>query len=343
MNPYLSVIVPVYNVESYLAQCLDSILTQTFMDVEIILVNDGSTDSSLIICKEYSKKDSRIKVINQPNAGVSAARNKGIELAIGDYLTFVDSDDWLEPAMYEEMIAITRTDPQPEVVMSDFISIKKHSMEPISANIRKGFYTKAQIIEELYPTLLVTENFGRIPIVSVWNCVFRRSLLEDYRIRFNAELRFSEDYLFMAEVMIKINSFYYAQGQFLYKYRQYEESRSKYFQASWWENLCFINKELKKLLADNTEYNFKRQLKLQLLHSVLLVLSGIAKSRMITSKMKVHEIRKVMKAPDLESIFSDLKFEGHAKSLKLVLYLIKYKLPISYLLYHKMISVLKNA
>lgn len=343
MNPSLSIIVPVYNVESYLAQCLDSILTQTFTDVEIILVNDGSTDSSLTVCTEYSKKDTRIKVIDQLNAGVSAARNKGIEAATGDYLTFVDSDDWLEPTMYEEMIGIARTEPQPEVVMCDFVNIKEQSMEPISSNIHKGLYTKPQIIEELYPTLLVTESFGRIPIVAVWNCFFRRSLLEDSNIRFKSELRFSEDYLFMAAVMIKTNSFYYAKGHFLYNYRQYDESRSKYFQASWWENLCFLNTELKKLLEDNTEYDFKRQLQLQLLHSVLLVLSGIAKNRMITPKKKVHEIRRVMNAPDLESVFSDLKFDRQAASLQLVLYLIKHTLPVTYLLYHKTVSVLKNA
>lgn len=92
-NPIISVIVPVYNVEEYLSRCIDSILAQTFTDFELLLINDGSTDNSGRICDEYIKNDSRIKVFHTKNFGVSSARNKGIENAIGKYISFVDSDD----------------------------------------------------------------------------------------------------------------------------------------------------------------------------------------------------------------------------------------------------------
>ena len=99
----ISVIVPVYNVESYLARCVDSILAQTYQNLEIILVNDGSRDASGSICDAYAQKDSRITVIHKENGGLSSARNAGIDAASGEYLTFVDSDDWIEPQTYEWM------------------------------------------------------------------------------------------------------------------------------------------------------------------------------------------------------------------------------------------------
>ena len=107
MGSKISVIVPVYNVEKYLSRCVDSILGQTFSDLEVILVNDGSGDSSGSICDSYAAKDSRIRVIHKENGGLSSARNAGIDAASGEYLAFVDSDDWIEPEMYETMLALT--------------------------------------------------------------------------------------------------------------------------------------------------------------------------------------------------------------------------------------------
>jgi glycosyltransferase involved in cell wall biosynthesis len=120
-NPVLSIIIPVYNVQKYLSKCIDSILTQTFRNFELILINDGSDDGSAEICKQYERKDKRIKYINKNNGGVSSARNLGLKLAIGEYIGFVDGDDWIEVDMYEKLI--------------DFIKIKQ-------ADIAVGGYIK---------------------------------------------------------------------------------------------------------------------------------------------------------------------------------------------------------
>ena len=100
-KPLISVIVPVYNVESYLKVCVDSILAQTYENLEIILVDDGSKDSSGKMCDEYAEKDARIKVVHKKNGGVSSARNKGLDVASGEYIGFVDSDDSTKPNMFE--------------------------------------------------------------------------------------------------------------------------------------------------------------------------------------------------------------------------------------------------
>ena len=104
----LSIIVPVYNVEKLLPRCLDSILAQTYRNLEVILVDDGTKDNSDAICDEYAAKDSRIKVIHKENGGLSSARNAGIDIARGEYLGFVDSDDWIEPEMYETLLALAK-------------------------------------------------------------------------------------------------------------------------------------------------------------------------------------------------------------------------------------------
>lgn len=105
MNVKLSVIVPVYNVQNYLRRCIDSIISQSFTNFELILVDDGSTDSSTEICDEYEKTDQRIKVVHKSNGGLSSARNFGIDVAEGDYISFIDSDDWIEPTMFQDMLS----------------------------------------------------------------------------------------------------------------------------------------------------------------------------------------------------------------------------------------------
>jgi glycosyltransferase involved in cell wall biosynthesis len=342
MNNYLSVIIPIYNVENYLHKCIDSILNQTFTNLEIILVNDGSTDSSPQICDDYAKKDSRIKVIHQENAGVSVARNNGIEVATGEYITFVDSDDWLEPKMYENMCAISYSELECDVLMCDFTNIKSNSKEQISANIRKGFYTKQQIIKELYPTLLVTEEFGRLPIISVWSCLFSRKILMNNNIKFDSNLKYSEDYLFMADVMIHANSFYYLKNNYFYNYLQYDESRSKKFQTVWWTNLLYLNDELEKLLINNKEFDFTRQIKLQLLHSVLFILNSICKNEGMDFYTKLKEIKFIVNQPKLNQVFSNLSLKEQRKSLKCLLFFIKNKMAFMYLFYFRTITLLKK-
>src|SRR4051812_9727086 len=120
MKPKISIIVPVYNVEKYLSRCLDSLLTQTLTDIEVIAINDGSTDSSLNILINYREMDNRLKIIDQLNGGVSSARNAGIKAANGNYIGFVDPDDWIDNEMYENLYQMVQTE-QADIVMCSYI------------------------------------------------------------------------------------------------------------------------------------------------------------------------------------------------------------------------------
>lgn len=115
MEKKLSVIVPVYNKEKFLSKCIESILNQTYKNIELILVNDGSADSSLSICNDYAKKDGRIIVVDKPNGGAASARNKGIEIATGDYIGFCDADDYLDFDMYKTLIEVMELNGYPMI------------------------------------------------------------------------------------------------------------------------------------------------------------------------------------------------------------------------------------
>lgn len=173
--PEISIIVPVYNTEKYLDRCIRSITEQTFSDFELILIDDGSKDNSGFICDEWEKKDSRIKVIHQKNAGAGAARNAGLRVAKGEYIGFVDSDDWIEPQMYEVMYnAIEKY--SADVGMCNILSRTEFSMHESYDNRKFPFELKNQ--EEMLSIFFRVH--GEKGILSVCQRLIHKSVLKDF-------------------------------------------------------------------------------------------------------------------------------------------------------------------
>ena len=175
VRPRLSIIVPVYNVEHYLRKSVDSILKQTFADFELILVDDGSPDNSGKICDEYAKKDLRIKVIHKKNGGLSDARNNGIEVAKGEIIGFVDSDDEIDATMYQEMIKYL-DEYQLDIVCADTFVIKngKKSFRPRYK--KDKVFLRMEAIEEILTGKL--DN-------AAWNKIYKRETIGDIRFPVN--------------------------------------------------------------------------------------------------------------------------------------------------------------
>lgn len=332
--PKISIVVPVYNAEEYLIDCLQSLSNQSMEDIEILAIDDGSTDSSLEILHQYQKREPRLQVFSQTNQGVSAARNFGIQQSTGDYITFVDSDDWIEKEMYQQMMSFGDS----EVIMCDFILENKRSQELITADIRSGYYQKNEIIKELYPTLLVKEDLGRLPIVSACICLFKRELLQTKRVYFEVGLKYAEDYLFMATVMLQTKSYYYLKGFHYYHYRQYELSRSKKYQSEWWKYLLVLHIKLKELVFESPDFDFSRQLKLQLLHSVMFLSNSICKDENTNISQKVKLLDQLFNHPSLKTAFHQLDFSQQPLGLKIVFYFVKYKMSLVFLLYKKVFN-----
>ena len=172
----ISVIVPVYNVEKYLSQCLDSILAQTFKDFECICVNDGSTDGSLDILQEYAKKDDRIKIIIQENKGLSAARNVGIREAIGQYISFVDSDDWVDKN-YLQILYRTIENTNSEVVVCNYEKYYEKE-DKFSSNI---FPQGSKISCNDNLSLKISKGYTQ---PTVWTKIIKMKLLKEKMIVF---------------------------------------------------------------------------------------------------------------------------------------------------------------
>lgn len=167
----ISVIVPVYKVEPYLRQCVDSILGQTYQDLEILLVDDGSPDSCPAICDEYAQKDPRVQVIHKKNGGLSSARNAALEVCTGDYIGFVDSDDWIEPEMFETLLN-GLTQAQADIaVCGRYEEFREH-------RLARGWpETLVMDREEALGELLRNDTLQNL----VWDKLYRRELFEDLR------------------------------------------------------------------------------------------------------------------------------------------------------------------
>lgn len=187
--PFVSLIIPVYNAEKYLRRCLDSAMQQTFQDMEIILVNDGSEDTSLEICREYKELDSRFRIIDKENTGVSDSRNQAISAAVGTYLQFMDSDDWITPDATESFVhAAKKYDC--DLVIADFYRVDK------------AVFTEKQHIRER--GLLSRETYAEYMMQDptdfyygvLWNKLYRRSIIETHRLKMEEKLQWCEDFLF---------------------------------------------------------------------------------------------------------------------------------------------------
>lgn len=197
--PELSIIVPVYRAEAFLHKCAESILSQTFGDLELILVDDGSPDRSGEICDEIARKDSRVQVIHEKNSGVGAARNRGLEAAGGKWIGFVDSDDWVDSGMYSRMLQQAF---DADVVMCDFMTVYEDGRrEPDS--IRQLPQTILLTHGDFHPRLLM--EFAQ----SACRCIYRRKLLQDNNIRFPEGLKLSEDRVFNFYAMGRAKSILY--------------------------------------------------------------------------------------------------------------------------------------
>lgn len=210
--PLISVIVPVFNVEKYLCKCIDSILNQTYKNLEIILIDDGSTDKSGTICDTYTKKDSRIKVIHQNNEGLSAARNAGLDIAKGDYISFIDSDDFIDPDMFDVLLCNLEKN-KADICACGF---KKVYNDTDSSNSLNKFleYNKTFSRHEAMESLC--EN--KIINFSVNDKLFKKSLFND--LRFTEGIIF-EDMDLVYKLIDKSNKiFFICEPKYNYRIRQ---------------------------------------------------------------------------------------------------------------------------
>lgn len=192
-KPYYSIIVPVFNVENQIKKCVDSILLQTFKNFELILIDDGSTDDSGIICDQYAEKDKRIVVLHQKNQGVSAARNAGIQKSIGEYIVFVDSDDFVDKDILNHL-----NQSDADLVIVGFSDYSGETVTKIVLDDNERWMITSD--EEILHFLKKKTS------VFVWGKRYKKSIIDRWNIKFRCDMKFSEDIVFNNEYILRANT-----------------------------------------------------------------------------------------------------------------------------------------
>jgi len=257
----ISVIIPIYNQEKYLSECLDNIINQSFRDIEIICINDGSTDNSLEILEDYALKEERIRIITQENQGLAATRNRGIEIANGKYVYFIDSDDYLESTALEKLHDLS------EKLNPDFIMFKLNNFDEGSGEpIIDDYYTMPHLKERVGDNLFNYDDVSDLALklaVNVPGNFYNREFIND--LRFPEGLLF-EDNVFFTNALFKATKIYFY-DEFLYHRRVRENSLSR--------SLSLDTIEITDILLDLCEEychpHHKRELYYRIFHNIYKV------------------------------------------------------------------------
>lgn len=205
MEELISVIVPVYKTEKYLCRCVKSILGQTYQNLEVILVDDGSTDSCPKLCDEFAQMDKRVKVIHKKNGGLSSARNEGLKYAQGSYIGFVDSDDWISPNMYSALIELLKLHPECDIAECGVIITNKEKEIPADLKKQEKVLDKRDMFNYFFRINGEKSNNG------VWKYLLKKEILQSFAFTdtLNEDVEASYEFYHRANYMIQTNQKYY--------------------------------------------------------------------------------------------------------------------------------------
>lgn len=288
MTEKITIIVPVYNVEHYLDKCLDSLINQTYKNLEIIVINDGSTDNSGIICQEYAQKDNRIVYIEKENGGQSEARNMGLDRMTGSYVTFVDSDDWIE-LDYVEILYKKITEYQADIAVGNYYSFNEtegmYYFHIFGDSYHEKVYDNVSIFENLYES----QEMKSFALISVWGKLYKADLVK--HLRFDIGKLGEDGYLNQKIYLLAEKTIYLNKG--LYAYRQREGSSSRIWTEKWMHALVDAMSERITLLA-NMGYPLEKHLAVYRQMLEVSLANGQASGLSDTATYKEFEMKRTL-------------------------------------------------
>lgn len=257
-KPLISVIVPIYNTDTYLEECLDSVIKQAYENLEIILIDDGSTDTCPQICDRYAEQDDRIVVVHQENRGLVASRKVGVNKARGEYVGFVDSDDWIEPQTYSSLINANEID-------ADIISFGYRCVHPkweydIVNEFTEGIY-KGKGVKELYSKMMYDKETRQSGITrSLCSKLIKRYLLRESMVELDEKITLGEDAAVVYKCCLKANTIMIVNKAF-YKYRVHEKSMCRTSEEELFSRVFWFYEYMKKVfLKYDEKYGLVKQL-----------------------------------------------------------------------------------
>ena len=303
----VSIIIPVYNAEKTLCRCLDSLVVQTYEDVEIILVNDGSVDSSRNICETYRDKYSQIILINQENAGPATARNVGIDSASGKYISFVDADDYVECGMIEEMVNAAETN-HAEMVICGYD--QEHSGVIVKHEYKydAGLYVW-EGARKIAIDLISDVSAKRIPPYSPVRMILK-DVLENPQIRYAKGMIRSEDYYFFVQLHFRIKRLYLLGDKPLYHYIEVSNSVTHRYVPKYWSSVKKIYHGLLEKLPEDE--GIKRRLGVMLVQRSLIALNNVSRKK--SKDMFRKELYEIILDEDLNYVIFKMNTISYLKS-----------------------------
>lgn len=327
----VSVIVPIYNAEKYLEQCLDSIVNQTLKEIEIILIDDGSTDGSAEICKKYLA-DERVSYYHKENAGAVMARRDGISYACGEYIGFVDSDDWIEETMYETMYESAK---KCNADIAFCNCIQNENGYHFSPEMESGVYDRKAIEEKVLPKSLayVSKN-GERRAIRWSNCLrLYRSELIQSGISYNPEVRRCEDLVLTYEATIKANVLVYLGDQYLYHNRVVLNSKSRRYTQDAWKAFKSLIVHLYGITEKLDSEIMLHQMHLRAFFSVIDCLENELKFYKQNKKRAINQISLIMEDEINEHYYGQIPIKKMDKRYRVYYKLIHQKKPRTIILY----------
>lgn len=336
MNELISIVVPIYNVENYLEKCIKTLINQTYKNIEIILVDDGSKDSSGEICNEYQKKDERIKVIHKENGGLSDARNAGIKEATGKYIAFLDADDYVDYTMYEKLYNVIKEE-NAEIAICGYSRINEKDKEmPYPLEVKK-YKKDRSILYNMIGTLPKDSEDINIGM-SVWKCLYNLEVIKKNNLYFRSErVYISEDIVFQIEYFEFVNKVALL-GDPLYKYRYNEVSLSKKYRKDRFEKQKILYLKEKSMLEERKWLD--KELNNRLDRTFIMKVKACIKSEVVANteikEKKLQNIKKILEDDLLQKIIKEYPVNETNFKSRIYILIMKFKLnKLLYKMYNK--------
>lgn len=339
MERVFSVIVPVYKVEDYIKKCVDSILNQSFQDFELILVDDGSPDQCPQICDEYAKKDDRVKVIHKENGGLISARNAGLMTAQGEYICYVDSDDWIDLELLEKVYIRAISPYDADIIIYNMMKQFKAKKEKCPYFLSEGFYNKNRLQKEVYPYMIwdCRKPFYRGMIFpSAGGKIIKRNILTKHYCK-NEKIKIGEDNAYLFECLYYANSMY-ALPEDLYIYNQLNQKSMLHCYDA---NRLYNNRLLVDYMTENLcgkDLWIDRQFNVfKAYWLIMAVFHEVKCKRPLLGSVK--HIRKTIKE---NQTLKDINISGLPKAAKFYILFLKMHMYLPVLIGTKLINVLRE-
>jgi len=270
----VSVIIPVYNVEQYIHQCIDSVRAQTLPEIEIILVDDGSPDGCGEICDQYARLDARIKVIHKVNGGLMSAWKAGTGIATGQYIGFVDSDDWIDRDMYEKLYA-KASQHQADIVSCGLIKEGTNHSELSQIHMPGGLYCQTDIRTKIYPSLINNGTYlGRGISPNRVTKIYSSQIVHDNLQYCSEDVGFGEDLLLTFSGILDAKQIYILEDFRPYHYRTNPASITGSYNPHSWQDILKLNHNLLFIAQEKNVYNFEKQIASDLLSLSLIAIGN---------------------------------------------------------------------